>query len=450
MKRRNFLKNISQIAATQVAIGGLSFQVKASEFAWLASKAAATNNRILVIVQLSGGNDGLNMAPPLNQMSQYLSLRPTIGLAENTILPLGTSGAGFHPAMTGLKGLYDDGQLLLVQGLSYPNQSFSHFAATKIWNVGINNAQEDTGWMGRFLVNQFPDFPDTTYTDPVALQVEDLPSTLFSSLNGIMSSSYNTTTLNSIITNPLVNGGTNIGTSTGSGVYGDYLAFIQEQMLLSDQFAARIKQAGTLGSNANPNYPNTTLGNKLKVIAKLIRGGLNTKVYHVSLGGFDTHNDQLARQNTLLTELSGAITAFQKDLVAMGGGFADRVTGMTFSEFGRRAQENASRGTDHGTSVPMLVFGMQLNPTRMIGTAPDLSNLTANNLPTQFDFRQAYAAYLTDWFGLNRTDTNGILLQSQLASTTAMTAAFEPLPIFKTSDPCENTKCIPVVTKIIK
>ncbi len=412
---------------------GLSFQVRASQFAWMVSQTAAANNRILIIVQLVGGNDGLNMVVPLNQMSRYLTLRPKIGLAENTVLPLGTSGAGLHPAMTGLKELYDEGNLLVVQGLGYPGQSFSHFAATKIWNGGINDAQENTGWMGRFLTNQYPDFPSAAYTDPVAIQVEDLSSSLFSSGSGLTSSTYNVTTLNDIITKPLGTSGGNGGpiTPSGSALYDDYIAFIGQQIILSDQFAARIKQAGTLGTNANPDYPASTLAAKLKVVARLIRGGLQTKVYHVTLGGFDTHDNQSVRQNDLLSTLSGAITAFQRDLLAMGSGIADRVAGMTFSEFGRRAQENTSLGTDHGTAVPMLAFGTKLNPTRMVGNSPDLNSLIAGNLPTQFDYRQAYVAYLTNWLGVDSATANQILLQGQPTPQSGITPAFSALPIFE-------------------
>lgn len=432
MKRRSFIKNMVGATVAQVAFSGLTLKVRASEMAWLASMANATNNNILVIIQLAGGNDGLNMLPPLDQMSKYLSLRPTIGLAENTILPLGTTGVGLHPSLTGLKGLYDDNLMAVVQGLGYSGQSFSHFAASKIWQVGINNTQEGTGWMGRFLGNQYPDFPAATYTDPIAIQVSDLTSTLFVGETETLSSTYNSATINSLIANPLTPvGGSTIGagnSNLSSCIFDDYLAFIDEQKQLSDQFAARIKQAGTLGQNANPNYPTTELASKLKMVAKLIRGGLQTKVYHVVLGGFDTHVGQLAKQDTLFKELSGAVTAFQKDLVAMNNGVADRVTTMTFSEFGRRAQENASGGTDHGTAVPMLVFGTKLNPLKIIGKSPDLNALVNNNLPTQFDYRQTYSAYLRDWMGLSATTANDILLTNQ---TSPAVASFEPLPIFR-------------------
>lgn len=431
MRRRKFIKNSIGVMATQIALGGVNFKVKASEFAWMASKAVASNNNILVIIQLSGGNDGLNMLPPLDQMSKYLSLRPTIGLAENTILPLGTTGAGLHPVMTGMKGLYDDGNLLVVQGLSYPNQTFSHFAATQIWSAGINNTQESTGWMGRFLAQEYPTYPDDTFQDPIALQVEDLSTALFSSLNGTMSSSYNYQSLNSIIANARL---------ASTDVYTDYLAFIQQQIQLSDTFSVRIKQAGALGANANSNYPNTTLANKLKVVAKLINGGLQTKVYHVILGGFDTHNSQLSRQSSLLTELSGALTAFQKDLLAMGNGIADRVAGMTFSEFGRRALENTSGGTDHGTSVPMFVFGTKLGKSKMIGTSPNLNNLTSNNLPMQYDYRQAYSAFLQQWLGLSSSLSDQVLLQTSSArlANARQAETFAPLPLFNTSANCQT------------
>ena len=452
MKRRNFIQKALGAAMAQVTLGGLSFQVRATPSAWLTARAAAANDNILVIIQMSGGNDGLNMVPPLDQMSRYNTLRPTIKLAESAILPLGTTGAGLHPSMGALKTLYDEGRMAVVQGLGYPNQSFSHFTASKIWSIGTTDTQESTGWAGRYLNKEYPDFPAATYTDPIALQVQDISTTLFNSKDGLLSAAYNFDTLNNIITKPLGTGGSGSsggnGSSTGACTYDNYLAYVQEQILLTDQFAGRIKTAGTLGQNAISNYPSTDLANKLKVIAKLIRGGLKTKIYHVTLGGFDTHVEQLGRHTALFTELSGAVSAFQRDLLAMGTGVSDKVTTMTFSEFGRRAQENASFGTDHGTAVPMLVFGTQLNPVNMVGKSPNLNNLTDNNLPNQFDYRQSYAAYLQDWLGVSKGESDFILLQGSGSAA----SSFAPLPIFRQSanpvDPCADTKCIPATVKI--
>jgi uncharacterized protein (DUF1501 family) len=437
MNRRNFTKNILAFCV----YNGVSLKTYSNTLSNLLSLYQPLTNNILVIIQLSGGNDGLNMLPPLDQMSKYNQLRPNIKLNENAIITLGTSGVGLHPAMSSIKSLYDENLVKIIQGLSYPNQSFSHFAATKIWNTGFINNSGDTGWLGRYLRTVYTDYPNSSYEDPIALQVEDLSSTLFSSDAGIMSASYSNNTINSIIASSTTTAnGTYNGATTNPNNntdYSEYLGFISNQILLSDQFANQIKVAGKKGTNFY-NYPNTTLANKLKTIAKLIHGGLNTRIYHVSIGGFDTHNDQLNRQNALLTELSEAIHAFQRDLIAMGSDISKRVIGLTFSEFGRRAQENASGGTDHGTAVPIFIFGTTLSDIKIIGTSPNLNNLTDNNLPTQFDYRQVYSTILTDWFGLTNMETNQ-LFQS---NATSNNMAFTPLPIFNA---CEISKeCIPL------
>lgn len=441
MNRREFTKN----ALAYCIYNGISFKAHSSSLSNLISLYQPMTNNILVVIQLSGGNDGLNMLPPLDQMSKYNQLRPNIKLNESEMIALGTTGVAMHPSFSAIKSLYDENLIKVIQGLSYPNQSFSHFAATKIWNTGFTNNLIDTGWLGRYLRIGYPDYPNSSYEDPIALQIEDLSSTLFSSEVGTLSASYSNTTISSIITSSSNNSGIYNGATINPNNqtdYSEYLSFISNQILLSDQFANKIKTAGQKGTNIY-SYPNTTLANKLKTIAKLINGGLNTKIYHVSIGGFDTHNDQLSQQNALLLELSEAIHVFQRDLIAMGENTAKRVISLTFSEFGRRAQENASGGTDHGTAVPILVFGTTLSNIKIIGTSPNLNNLTDNNLPTQFDYRQVYSTILTDWFGLTNVDTNQLLSSNY---TTNNNLTFSPLPIFNV---CEIPKeCVPLkITK---
>lgn len=431
MKRRKFLQNIGQLAATQAAFGGLSFQASASGFARQFSPLT-TNNRVLVIIQLVGGNDGLNMVVPLDQMATYKRLRPTISLPEKNILALGTSGAGLNPAMTGLQGLYKDGKLLIVQGLSYPNPRSSHFSASEVWTSGTDSGIEGTGWAGRFLQDEYADLFDVKYNYPVALEVSNMPSMLFNTDRNSISSVYSAEELNAII-----------GAAGGriEATYTNNLAFVSRQMKLVDTFSNSIKTAGKLGRNANANYPNTDLAQGLKVVAKLIKGGLQTKIYRLKLERFDTHVDQGGMSGThsaKMATLSEAITAFQTDLIALG--IADQVVGMTFSEFGRRVEENVSKGTDHGTSVPMLVFGTQLSPARMIGKSPSLTNLNADgNLLMQYDYRRAYAAFLQDWLGLTAVKTRSVLLGQ----------SFSPLPIFRAdlNNACYDTKPIPSTSK---
>jgi uncharacterized protein (DUF1501 family) len=285
------------------------------------------------------------------------------------------------------------------------------------------------------LKDEYADFFDVEYNYPVALEVSNLPSMLFNTNRNTISAAYSAAELDAIINSK---NGARIEAS-----YSNNLAFVSRQIKLSDTFSNSIKTAGKLGQNSKVTYPDNDLAQGLKVVAKLIKGGLQTKIYRLKLERFDTHANQggiSGDHSGKMAILSEAITAFQTDLIAMG--IADRVAGMTFSEFGRRVEENVSRGTDHGTSVPMLVFGTQLSPARMIGKSPSLTKLNADgNLLMQYDYRQAYAAFLQDWLGLTTAKTKSVLLEQ----------SFSPLPIFRPdlNNACYDTKPIPSTSKKI-
>jgi len=391
--------------------------------------AYSATDRVLVLVQLSGGNDGINTVIPLDQMSAYNNLRGNIAIPQNSVLSL-TSATGLHPKMTGFKQLYDQGKLMVIQGVSYPNPNLSHFRATDIWLTAANSDEYlNDGWAGRYLLNEFPGYPNAypneVMPDPLAIQIGAVTSTALeggSSSTGI--SIQDPTTFYQLV-NGISSGGQDAVPQTPAG---HELAFIREVSLHSQQYATQVKAAAdkvkTQLAYPSPN----TLADQLKIVARLIGGGLKTRVYVVSMGGFDNHSAQvdstdssIGTHATLLQRLADATLAFQNDLAQLG--VEDRVIGMTFSEFGRRVQSNASRGTDHGTAAPMFVFGKGINggvPNGVMGSNPSLTDLSSGNLKMQYDFRSVYASALSQWFGASPAELNAVLLRS-----------YQQLPIIK-------------------
>lgn len=418
MKRRQFLQTTIPAAIIPALVDGFSVKVLGDNpvMAALLNTYVETD-RVLVIIQLNGGNDGLNMVIPLDQYSNYVNARSNIAITQNKVLTLtGNNTVGLHPSMTGLQSMYNEGKLRLVQAVGYPNPNFSHFRATDIWMSAANSNQElTTGWAGRYLSDQFPNYPvgypNTDMPDPLGIQIGSTTSLTFqgpSVSTGI--SITNTTNFYN-----LINGVEDPAPATPAGNALKYVRLVARQ---TNQYATRIVAA----ANAVPaqgTYPsNNTLADQLKIVARMVKGGLKTRVYMVSMGGFDTHslqtntNDTSAGNHaTLMQRLSDAIKAFQDDLKGLG--VEDRVIGMTFSEFGRRIKSNASVGTDHGAAAPMFVFGSKVSPGITGVTPAILANVTVNdNVPMQYDFRSVYATLLQNWFCVDNTTLQTIMLQN--------------------------------------
>ncbi|AUD07157.1 DUF1501 domain-containing protein [Spirosoma pollinicola] len=425
MNRRDFLTAASA-SMIPVMLDGFGLKAMSRQSALVQSllqTSAVNTDRILVIIYLNGGNDGLNTVIPLDQMSLYNSLRSNIAIPESRVLTLnGNPATGFHPAMTGMRNLYNDGKLTVLHSVSYPSPDQSHARSTDIWMTGVDSNQTSTsGWAGRYLDDRFPDYPENypnpDMDDPLAIQIGYLTSTALLGSQQSMAISLN---------DPdnfyaLVGTGDPIAPGeTLPGDVGGLVSFIRKQQTLAVGYAGKIKQAADAGNNlaAYPAaYEGNSLADQLKIVARLIHGGMKTKVYYVSLTGFDTHSAQVESTDTtmgahatLLGKVSTAISAFQRDLELQGT--QDRVIGMTFSEFGRRANANASNGTDHGIGAPMFVFGTGVkHPT--IGHNPDLANLTGQygnkDIDMQTDFRRVYADVLTGWFGTAPATTDAVL-----------------------------------------
>lgn len=411
MDRRKFLLNgVPAAAVLSEVINGFAIKAFNNESPLVQAflqGGTNINDNVLVIIQLSGGNDGLNMVIPVGQYSRYYNARTNIAVAEAKVLKLqGFEETGLHPAMTGLDSLYKDGKLKVIQSVGYPTPNFSHFRATDIWMSASNSTQDVyTGWMGRYLSYKYPgypvNYPNTTMPDPLAVQIGSATSLAFQGESVNMAMSFtNPNSFYNLITNTY-----DPAPNTRAG---KELTFIRQITAQTQGYATAVKNASAKVTK-QVDYPTSnSLADQLKIVARLIKGGLKTKVYMVNIGGFDTHASQvqssdtsLGTHATILKRLSDAIKAFQDDLKFLE--IEDRVMGITFSEFGRRIKSNLSVGTDHGAAAPMFIFGSNTNPG-VLGINPDIpvSATVNDNIPMQYDFRSVYATMLTNWFCLDK------------------------------------------------
>lgn len=436
MKRRNFIRN-SSIGAIGLpgAINGFDLTAHAnSSFLHQFFPSGTMNDHVLVIIQMSGGNDGLNTVIPLDQYSNYVNARTNIAIAQNKVLPLtGTNATGLHPSLTGLRNLYDNGDLCIIQSAGYPTPSFSHFRATDIWMTAADSDQYlNDGWLGRYLNGEYPgypaSYPTTGMPDPLGIQFGS--GTSLSLLGPTSPMGYTISDPNAFINN--ADGGEDVvATNTPMG---EKLQYIRDVSKQAQVYYNAVKNAYNLSGNTNlATYPANNLTNQLKIVARLINGGLKTKVYIVSFGSFDTHATQVNSNDTttgthaaLMATLGDTIQAFHNDLKLMNKD--QRVLGMTFSEFGRRIKSNASGGTDHGYAAPMFIFGTQATGG-IIGTNPVLPAVAGvnDNIAMQNDFRSIYFSIMKRWLCQDATSLQQIMLQN-----------FTELNI------CDNTNCAPL------
>jgi uncharacterized protein (DUF1501 family) len=427
MKRRDFLRTSvgAGIALSALpALGPAGMQALTFSPALQAmQKIAGDSDKVFVVIQLTGGNDGLNTLIPVENELYYKARKydgVDIAIPKGSALSL-SSTLGWHPAMSGMKTLYDEGKLAIVQGVMYPNPNRSHFRSTDIWLTATDaDVFESTGWIGRYLQTQYPTYPDVLPADPMAVQIGANVSLGFQSEKGNLAVTFRTPEEFYALVGQ---GTTPLWPDAPDTPAGDELEFIRIIAEASQLYSARVKEAADAGNNIAA-YPDTNLAASLKVVANLISGGLSTKFYLVSIPGnaFDTHNAQggvTGAHAALLEEVSGAIKAFMDDLEALG--HADRVAGMTFSEFGRRVEANGSNGTDHGTAAPLFVFGKNVIGNRIHGNDPDLQNLDERgDLLVQYDYREIYASTLAQWFNTPQNEIQKLLY-----------GGFTTLPLFK-------------------
>ncbi|MCC6463040.1 MAG: DUF1501 domain-containing protein [Saprospiraceae bacterium] len=433
MKRRNFLKNITAGIAIPSLVSGFGVRAYSSNpLSRLINSLTIDTDHVLVMIQLEGGNDGLGTFVPLDQYDKLYKARPNVILPENSLLPLtGNDTLGLHPALSGLQSLYGDGQLRIVQNVGYPNPSFSHFRATDIWMSGSNtNEYFPSGWAGRYLSYEYPNFPtgypNTDMPHPLAVEIGySMSLSLMGPQTGMGYVIPNTDDFYNLLAG--------VQDPVPNTPAGEQLAHVRLVAQQSRAYAqAVIDASGKITSQHT--YPDTPLAEKLKIISRLVAGGLKTRMYVVSIGSFDTHdqqvdpNDHTKGEHTgLLAELGDAIKAFCDDLKFQGT--ADRVVGMTFSEFGRRIASNASGGTDHGEAAPMILFGKAV-AGGVLGSNPQLPDnpTLEDNLPMEHDFRSVYGTILSDWFCVPPDDVPAIMMHD-----------LPHLNLFDTNLPCVST-----------
>ena len=370
----------------------------------MAATALSDTDRVLVIVRLDGGNDGLNTVVHY-QNDDYYHARPTLGIPANEARVNKLDDEhGFHPSLTGFKQLHDEGRFLTIQGVGYPNPDRSHFRSTDIWmTASDSNEFLSTGWLGRYLDAVNPDFPNTLPEHPLAIDIGPVLSLALIGKGGGMGIALRDPREFSSLVNL---GNQIIDDNHVPTPAGFELDFIRQVNRESIQYSDELRTASDMGRN-QAEYPDTTLAGQLALIARLIAGGMQSRVYLVSQRGYDTHSNQLGRHETLMTDLNDAILAFQNDLTMLG--LDKRVLGMTVSEFGRRVKENGSAGTDHGTSAPVFLFGSEVTPGLM-GSDPNFRDVDGRgDFFHQYDFRQVYASVLNQWFNLPESVSTGIL-----------------------------------------
>jgi len=431
MKRRNFIK----LTSTASAISLLPSQVTASLNIAKSFLDCTISNRKLVLINLAGGNDGLNTIIPLNYYDIYSNLRPNLKIPNsgiNSYINLDetldeTQQIGLHPSLTGIKNLYDNDLLRIIQSVGYPSQNKSHFASTDIYSTANDGNNWDngnnSGWIGRFMESYYAGLMQNSY--PLGVEIGSKSNSLgFHGENehglSVNINGQDPSGFYSLISGMAGNPPENIPISD----YGHELEYIIQTDALSNMYSEAISNSFNNGQNA-VSYPDTDISNQLKTVARLISGGLESKVYMVKLAGFDTHfgqnqgsNDILGDHNDLLTKLSSAVAAFMDDLSAMN--LKNDVVGLTYSEFGRKAAENGSLGTDHGEIAPMFVFGAPVKGG-VSGFNPDLNEASQDNgyqiQTVQYDYRDTLGTLLQDYLGadnlaLDATFFNNTLNQS--------------------------------------
>lgn len=367
----------------------------------VSSQAGVPDDRVLVVVQLGGGNDGLNTVVPYGDDAYYRA-RPSLGIAapgrgqnNQSCLELDSKkGVGIHPNMTAFKELLDSGVASIIQGVGYPNPNRSHFASMDIWHTADPEGKS-TGWIGRYFdctCNGTPSSEGSVaigrtaplamvgdVQKPVSFESAELFRWLGKEVHPALNEPYQ----------QITRGGALDGVDESS-----QLAFLMRTSLDAQVSSDRIRAAVSKPSLVA--YPGGQLSRQLQTVGAMIRDGMKTRVFYVSMGGFDTHAGQPGTHGNLLRQVSDSLAAFYRDLKAQGN--SGRVLTMVFSEFGRRVQQNASQGTDHGTAAPMFLVGDMVRPG-LLGKHPSLTDLDQGDLKHTVDFRSVYAAVLENWMG---------------------------------------------------
>jgi uncharacterized protein (DUF1501 family) len=404
--RREFVK--ATLASAGVVAWGQTAPLFLSRTAMAAGTTGkpGTKETVLVVVQLTGGNDGLNTVVPYAD-DGYGKLRKSLRIPTKDLKKIDDK-LGLHPSLGGLAGLLEEHSLCIVQGVGYPNPNESHFRSMDIWQAASLADGLSEGWLGKALVQMpaTPAFHVAASEEPSWLALAGAPAKVPSitnlkdfQLQTLAASGADHDTQRQLIER---DAGRKASGGEGTG-QPDLLDFVRHTAVNTYANSQRLRE---LAKNYQPKapYPVTPLAERLKLVAQLIEADLGARVFYVTLNGFDTHANQLAVHANLLREMSDAMTAFYKDMSARGHG--ERILMMTFSEFGRRAKENKSEGTDHGSAAPMFLVGGRVKPG-VVGGHPSLTDLYMDKLKHHTDFRQVYAAILDNWLGVSSKQVLG-------------------------------------------
>ena len=388
ISRRNFLKSTATLLPAFASLPMVFRRAVASSMLESSSYSSPYQNRTLIIIQMAGGNDGLNTVIPYTD-SKYYDHRSYLAVSDEDVLDL-NGELGLHPVLGKMKLLWDQGLLTVVQGVGYENQSYSHFESMHIWQTADNKGKLEEGWLGRYFES-----------------LKGMEDNIFQGLAVGKLMPYECSNLNAPI--PVVSsidkyrleGSTQQRSEALLKLYSSSPLGAPYGVLLDNTIEAVYKSSEALQTadknyQSDIQYPETSLSKSLKVLAEAIIGDLGVRVGHVKIGGFDTHSDQIVEQPDLLQEMSEAIYAFYEDLKAAGRD--QDVLIMTWSEFGRRVKSNGSGGTDHGAAAPMFLIGSPV-VGGIYGENPNLRNLDKDNLRFTTDFRSVYSTVLEEWLG---------------------------------------------------
>jgi uncharacterized protein (DUF1501 family) len=397
MKRRTFIQSASSAAGIAIGVQAPNGWVRA--MATELSSPNAASERILVVVQLTGGNDGLNTVVP-HKNDEYKKARPKLKIDSNDVIALNDE-LGFHPSLRSLSTMPEKQRLSVIQGVGYENPNRSHFESMDIWHSCQPKASRSrSGWIGRLL----SEAKDVETDDSLALHLGNEPIPLALVNRGVQVPSLSSVEqfrLKADRKQPKDDTAKSMSPSPSTSLISkdasdeDLMSFLSVSTHTALQASSRIE--GMLSTpDESQDFPDTELGGKLRTISRLILAGLKTRIYYVTLDGFDTHANQLTAHAALLRQWSESLAAFHARLDRDGQ--SDRVLVMTFSEFGRRVAENASLGTDHGAAAPVWLSGPRLKST-LVGNLPSLTQLVDGDLQYHTDFRSVYRSVVEEWFG---------------------------------------------------
>lgn len=378
MKRRTFLKAMAAVSAWQL-------------LPLLGARGQPGAERIIVSLQLTGGNDGLNMLVPYTDRGYYRS-RPSLAVKAENVLAL-DAGLGLHPGMSALAGSFQEGKLAIIQAVGYPRPSRSHFRSMEIWQTAQPDRIADTGWLGRYL-----DLGGRVQDQFAALNLDPaLPKTLSGNKRDAVSvTGINEFAFRAVPKYPQLRQAQQkafLDLNSGFKLDRPYVELLREAGAEAVRGSERMR-AIVEKYQSNQTYPAGPLGSRLKFVCQLITGGLGSRAYNLGFEGFDTHTNQAGHQENLLRQLSQALAAFYADLRSHG--MENQVLVVVFSEFGRRVSENGGKGTDHGTAGPVMILGGKVKGG-IYGEAPELEDLSDGDLKHKIDFRSVYATILDGW-----------------------------------------------------